>query len=116
MNTHDRFTRSDAGAKRVRKTLQLCRQIYLALSGALAALGEEALLDVSVESVEPAPDASRLLATLTLSKHASANVREIYDALERARGVLRAEVAAAITRKRAPELAFLIRLDEEVMP
>ena len=91
------------------KTLQLCRQVVRALSGGLAGNDPEddAIRDLAVHSVLPAPDASRLLVNVYLAApppHAPADV--IYDRLALAAGRLRSEVAAVIVRKRAPELSF----------
>ena len=77
---------------------------------------DEALLDISVERVEPAPDASRLLVMLRQASRSAHTRAEIQTALERVRGKLRADVARAITRKRAPELAFALLGPAEVRP
>jgi ribosome-binding factor A len=102
-------------SKHRRKTMQLCTQAYRCLSLAIASIDDDALLDASVESVEPAPDASRLLVTVQLSSIARAAPQEVHSALDRAAGRLRADLAADITRKRAPELAFVVRLAGEVV-
>jgi hypothetical protein len=64
------------------------------------------LIDVSLLSVEPAPDASRLLVTLLVNRSAEESIEEIYGVIEQVTPRLRAELAADITRKRAPELTF----------
>jgi ribosome-binding factor A len=65
------------------------------------------LNELNVVSVEPAPNTSRLLVTLRLElSHESA--AEVAAHLERAAGLLRCEVAAAIHRKKVPELAFRV--------
>ena len=102
-------------SKRRQKTMQLCTQAYRCLSLAVASIDDDALLDASVESVEPAPDASRLLVTIQISRTARATAEEVRSALDRASGRLRAELARDITRKRAPELAFVVRAAREVM-
>jgi ribosome-binding factor A len=61
--------------------------------------------ELVLHDVTPAPDSSRLLVRVGLRAHAG--VAEALDGLERARGFLRREVAAAITRKRAPDLLFV---------
>jgi ribosome-binding factor A len=96
------------------KTLQLCRQVFRALSGGLSGendgdeqAGDDVLRDLAVHSVLPAPDATRLLVNVYLTSpppHPAPDV--IRGRLARAAGRLRAEVAAAIVRKRAPELTF----------
>jgi ribosome-binding factor A len=108
-----------------RKTQQLCAAAARALALALAGLGDEALRDLTVASVEPAPDDSRLLVTLVPSgpppgpAAAAApggppppGAARTLAALEKARGRLRAELAAAICRKRAPHLAFRLGIAE----
>ena len=91
-----------------RKALQLCGQVMRTLDQALAGLCDDDILrDLYVESVIPAPDESRLLVTVT--SHPSVGPVDPIAALmrlEQASGLLRTEVAADITRKRAPNLAF----------
>lgn len=90
------------------KTLRLCDQVSKALALALAGeCGDPILQSLNVESVAPAPDASRLLVTVGLTDP-TAGLADILDRLERAKGLLRSEVARAITRKKAPDLAFRI--------
>jgi hypothetical protein len=98
------------GGRRHHKDLQLCRQVFDALSYALADLD---LDDLALASVMPAPSAARLLVTLVPTREdldhdaALASVHGVMDEL-------REEVAAEITRKRAPELVFRIgRPDEQ---
>ena len=87
------------------KAMQLCRQVAEALDALFA--GDPTLCDLAVVEVRPAPDASRLLATVAPRDPATpADPAPILAALDRAAGRLRAEVAASITRKRAPLLAF----------
>ena len=90
-----------------RKARQLCRQVYRTLSYALGGLADPVLQELSVHSVEPAPDASRLLVNLLPGVgNQGPDVAEIMERLLRVRSFLRQEVAMAITRKRAPELLF----------
>ena len=91
-----------------RKALQLCRQVREALSDALASVCDDPLLrELNVISVEPAPNATRLQVTLELTAGV-AEPGEVAPHLERAAGLLRCEVAAAIHRKKVPELAFRV--------
>jgi ribosome-binding factor A len=53
---------------------------------------------------------------LVLPKNARATVKEVREALQRRGPRLHAEVAASITRKRAPELSFMFRAGWEVIP
>ena len=87
-----------------RKTLQLCRQVQRALSFAISETGDERLLSVYVESVEPHPDAGHMMVQV-------GNVDEpaaVLEALHENTGRLRTAVAHAITRRKAPELFFRI--------
>jgi ribosome-binding factor A len=114
---HDTRPRARGTPRREQKTLQLCRQVEQAISQALAASSEPALLDMTVDSVRPAPDAARLAVLLALSSRSTTRPPEVYAALERATGWLRSEVASAITRKRAPELTYVVLVDPgEVRP
>jgi ribosome-binding factor A len=65
------------------------------------------LQNLLVAEVTPAPDASQLLVVLTPAPGSPPLTGEVVDAaLRAAAGWLRTEVAAAITRKRAPKLTF----------
>jgi ribosome-binding factor A len=89
-----------------RKTRQFCRQVQRALNLALADWnGGEGICDLFVEDVFPAPDCGRLLVHVLIP--AGLSVVDALRALGREAPRLRSEVAAAITRKRAPELFFV---------
>jgi ribosome-binding factor A len=101
------FRKPGAGRKLNRKTLQLCSQVADALNGLLVDCGDERLQALTVVSVEPAPDASRLLVTVgSTVPTANCDRQAVLDSLAKANGRLRAGVAEAITRKRAPQLVF----------
>jgi len=89
------------------KSMQLCREVERTLASVLAGeLGDGSLGGLVVVAVEPAPDASRLMVTL-----AAPDGVDGAALLERLRGLvgwLRAEIAAAVQRKRVPELAFCL--------
>jgi ribosome-binding factor A len=69
--------------------------------------GDERLQALVVSAVEPAPDASRLLVTVGSSVPTPDVDRQaVLAALAAANGRLRAGVAEAVTRKRAPQLVF----------
>jgi len=89
-----------------RKTRQFCRQVQRALNLALAdgSIGES-LNGLFVEDVSPAPDCGRLLVHVFVP--AGLSVADALSALRRDSARLRADVAMAITRKRAPELSFI---------
>ncbi len=95
------------GGRRHHKDLQLCRQVFDALSLALAEIDDPSIDYLALASVTPAPTSARLLVTLVPTRTdldtdaALACVHGVMDEL-------REEVAAEITRKRAPELVFRI--------
>lgn len=104
----------ESNAKTDRKLQQLCRQVERALSYVVPGeLADPMLADLSVASVRPGPDASRLMVAFR-SNRPIADAPLILERLERVRGKLRSDVAAAVTRKRAPELAFHLLFAEEV--
>lgn len=82
-----------------RKARQLCRQVQQALNFALAEY------NLFAEEVSPAPDCGRLLVHVFIP--ADQPVADAMSMLRREAPRLRSEVAAAITRKRAPELSFI---------
>jgi ribosome-binding factor A len=101
--------RDDSGKVMNRKALQLCGQVAQALGLVLAECGDLVLRDLAVASVRPAPTSARLLVTvypLTLAGTASAAA--VLERLHRAAGLLRSEVAAAVHRRKAPELLFRV--------
>jgi ribosome-binding factor A len=102
---HDRRADRPKG----RKALQLCGQIRDALAGVLAGCSDRVLRDLTVVTVEPAPHAGRLLVTVAVPGPADATDRSTAaEHLVRAAGWLRTEMAAAIHRRKAPELVFAV--------
>jgi ribosome-binding factor A len=104
------FTDSRFDRKTERKTQQLCREVRDALSISLAALDDEALAEAWVAEVLPGADSSHLRVVVVTT----ADLEATYEALRRAAGLLRSEVAAAISRKRTPLLSFEVH--QEVAP
>lgn len=98
--------RSSSDRKVLRKTQQFCRQVQRALNLALAS-GDSQLqgYEIFVEEVSPAPDCGHLLAHVVVSE--SRLMLEAMTWLRQNRPRLRTEVAMSISRKRAPELAFV---------
>ena len=102
----------EGGGKRHRKDLQLCRQVFDALTYALAEIDDPLIGELVLSSVVPAPSAARVLVTLVPTRDdidldvAFARVRELA-------GELREDVAAEVTRRRVPELVFRIELPDE---
>jgi ribosome-binding factor A len=96
-----------------RKDLQLCRQVFDALSWALAEIDDPIVDTLVLAHVLPAPNASRVQVTLVPSRAdidkdvALERVREYADEL-------REEVAAEVTRRRVPELVFRIGRPDEL--
>ena len=89
-----------------RKIEQLCAQIRHALE--LALLGvvhDEALMDLEVADVTPMPDPGRVRVRF-LVRGERPDLEALQARMEAARGVLTAEVAQAITRKKVPDLVF----------
>lgn len=99
-------SRGDRPGRR-HKDLQVCRQVFDALMYALAEIDDPVIDDLALAAVTPAPNASRLLITLVPARYDF----DIDEALARLAGHvedLREGVAAEITRRRVPELAFRI--------
>jgi ribosome-binding factor A len=102
------FPPSERGQTVHRKTLQLCSQVAdtlnLVLSGECA---DEVLQCLQVVEVVPAPNASQLLALVSpASTDSTLDPATVLKHLAVANGRLRAEVAGAIVRRKAPKLIF----------
>jgi len=90
-----------------RKAYQLCHQVSDTLSLVLSGEFGEELRDLRVVAVTPAPDASQLLVLVAPAVEGSSlDPNAVALKLAAAAGRLRSEVAAAITRRRAPKLLF----------
>lgn len=102
----DKSGRSSANQQAQRKTQQFCRQVQRALNLALedGNFGDE-LREIFVEEVSPAPNCGHLLVQIAVT--VDRPLSEAISALRRAAPQLRSEVAATISRKRAPELSFV---------
>ncbi len=102
-----------------RKARQLCRQVSQTLSYVLSGeCDDDTLRSLYVESVDPAPDASRLLVTVSsLDKDDDTPTVDILTKLAAVSGKLRSEVAASISRRKTPELVFnVVRHEDIPMP
>jgi hypothetical protein len=95
-----------------RKDLQLCKQVLRALDGHMAAASWAANIGLRVVSVLPDPDATRLQTLVRWNGPETATA--VMTLLAARRGELRSAAAAAITRKRAPQLTFAPVPREEV--
>lgn len=91
-----------------RKSHQLCAQVADTLRQVFGGeCGDEVLQALTVLDVAPAPDASQLLVQVgPITPETQLSAGDVSAALDGAAGWLRTEVAAAITRKRAPRLVF----------
>lgn len=98
-----------------RKTLQLCGQIADTLNYVLSGeLDDDLLRNLYVESVRPAPDASRLLVSVAPLDAADAGRADlILSKLQIHAPRIRSEVARSIHRRKTPELSFVVVRPEE---
>ena len=90
-----------------RKTSQLCSQVARTLEQVFSEQPDDLLRDLQVVEVVPAPDESHLL--VTVAPIAVASTIDPLTTLARlgeVGGLLRNEVAGAITRRRVPALDF----------
>ncbi|MDC0935729.1 hypothetical protein OAS39_05545 [Pirellulales bacterium] len=94
--------------KEDRKAKQLCRQAAETLDQILSGeTSDDVLRGLRVSSVVPAPDSSRLLVTLHADGESGDFDRNLVEArLASYQGRLRYEIAASITRKKTPTLAY----------
>jgi ribosome-binding factor A len=92
------------------KTRQLCRQVAETIDQILSGeVGDDILRSLRVAGVVPAPNASQLLVTLVTDLPSEELDRvEAERRLSERKGCLRSEIAAAITRRKAPTLEFEI--------
>lgn len=97
----------DQRGHRGHKDLQVCRQVYDVLALALAEIDDPVIDELVLARVMPAPNASRVQVILVPSSaaidsdEALARIAEFADDL-------REEVAAEVSRRRVPELVFVI--------
>ena len=103
-------SREASGKVANRKALLLCGEAERTLSAVLAGeCGDEVLRNLVVASVKPAPTSARLLVTVHLATPLEGvDMDTVLARLGRARGLLRTEVAAALHRRRAPDLMFRV--------
>jgi ribosome-binding factor A len=102
----DSFRRDSASRRAEHKTRQLCRQVQRALSLAMAERGADPHLEqLYIEDVTAAPGCGHLLVHFMVPPDQS--LSDVLASLRRETPWLRAQVAAAISRKQAPELSFV---------
>jgi len=92
------------------KTIQLCHQVEEAISCALVCSTSPILRDLCVLSVEAMKGAAalRVLVTMEGDEEETHDLQQTKEALERAKGYFRGEVARSIHRKRVPSLDFTV--------
>jgi ribosome-binding factor A len=111
-----RFDRHGERPAGKRKALQLCREAERTLSAVLAGeCDDDVLRELVVLSVAPAPNAGRLLVTVALPAAANVPAEEVLRRLLGVSGRLRSELAAAVSRRKTPELAFRVVTDRPTM-
>lgn len=95
-----------------KKTRQICKEVSRTLSCSLGASRDALIRDLAVVSVDPAPDAARLLVTVCAMSSEPAEsaqrTEQLLGRLRELRGQLRSEVAAVLQRKRTPDLTFRV--------
>ncbi len=94
-----------------KKRAQLCAQVEREVAFALAECVARGLPDVVVHSVDPNPDGAHLRVTVYPAAGAhegGEDLAALQDRLDALAPSIRAEVAQAIHRKRAPWLSFLV--------
>lgn len=92
---------------REHKDRQVCRQVFEALSMALAELDDPMIDDLALAAVDPAPDAKRVLVTLVPTRP-DVDIDAAAARIDELGPELREEVAVEVHRKRVPELTFRI--------
>lgn len=94
-----------------RKAWQLCGQVAEALELVLSGQADDALRNLQVVSVEPAPDTTRLAVTVRVHPPSKdVDPRHVLEHLALASGRLRCAVGESITRRRVPALSFRLAL------
>ena len=92
-----------------RKDKQLCAQARRVLSQYLSFESPDELLQsLFVEDVEPAPDATCLNVTLSVPNDMEVEKGDILERLHAAKQDMRGEIARTVTRRKAPDLNFLV--------
>jgi ribosome-binding factor A len=99
----------DQRGRRGHKDLQVCRQVFDVLTYALAELDDPMIDELLIAHVTPAPNAARVQVTLVPARDGIVvDSIAVLDRLREFADDLREEVAAEVTRRRAPELVFRI--------
>ena len=98
--------------------MQLCAQVQRTVEQViLGDLDDEVLRNLCVLAVEPAPDESRLLVTVgPFASNVEINPIQVMEHLGAASAHIRTEVAAAITRRKAPGLSYALSFVDAEAP
>ncbi|MEO8706976.1 MAG: ribosome-binding factor A [Kofleriaceae bacterium] len=89
----------------------MCRQVFDALTYALAELADPLIDELVLVAVTPAPNAARVQVTMAFPpSHPGPDIPAALARLQAVASVLRQEVATEVTRARVPELVFRIDL------
>lgn len=103
-----RYTRKETTRSSNRKDQQLCKQVQRCLASSLELECRDSVLSqLEVVEVVPDPNIGRLRVTIA-PRASGVPATAIFERLQAAKGFLRSQVAAAISRKRVPELVFRI--------
>jgi ribosome-binding factor A len=88
-------------------TQALCKQVLRTLTFILSGeVADAEIQALTVMEVHPAPNAGRL--AVVLASRGRCTLTEVLPRLEALQGFIRTRVAESITRKRAPELTFIV--------
>jgi ribosome-binding factor A len=96
-------------SNREHKDRQVCRQVFEALSCALAEIEDPLIDDLALAAVDPAPDAKRVLVTL-ISTRPDVDLDAAVERIQEFASDLREDVAAEVHRAGVPELTFRVIL------
>ena len=96
----------DRGGRSHAKTLQLCAQVFDALSFALGGADDPVLQDLVLDRVEPMPDDRQVL--VVVQDPCGHGLVAALRALDHARGYLRDAVAETVHRRMVPQLSFTV--------
>jgi ribosome-binding factor A len=94
------------GRPQGRKSMQLCKQVEQTVQQVLLGCGDEVLRDLEVLSATPIGGGRLLVSVKRSASAAERDSATILAHLERARGLLRSEVAGAVHRRKTPDLVF----------
>src|SRR5688572_24878639 len=90
------------------KLAQVCREVARTLTLALGACDDELLSGLTLVDVEPYPDQARLRVWLSTVGLPAGVEPQVLERLERARPLLRTEVARSLERRRTPDFFFAL--------